>query len=504
MDSGKNLRLGILEKDANNYIINLFSKHNWECKIENRYERGEYLIIILLKGKISFKIAFLYSSATENSIYKKIDNEVDEIITNGDFYHIDSYAHGIDKSKLHEKKSIQSVLHKWNGIATNGKISFSNTGEPRRRVREFSNIIQSEDPLKQIWNRIRQFNSKELSKVLILERIKKLNINLDESIINKKAEGFTYCIQNACDYFELANQQKLNQKIVSLYYGGIALASAEMLISPSGPASLDEVESMTKFGHGLFTYDALTENSFEDFIIGVLSNGFYKKWVDFLGHDTSNFPQKKPKKESDIDLNKEENITLIELFSRIPELEDLFYLVTQSPTNWLQVSYEVELNGVFGDKNPNESYIKLLDTSYSKNLQDIEKLNEPFFEIEYLKSNKGIAFKTLVKHPGHKYWHEAIKIHSSPYTSSTVLFPIFKTVDSYRAISIAILYSLSILVRYRPSIWREVLSGKHDKYLVLTEEFLSVYERLIPQEFLTSFLDKKVYVTQSGSMMARI
>lgn len=504
MDTGKKLRLDILEKDVNNFIVNLFSKHNWICEIENRYEKGEYIIILLSKGDVSLKIAFLYSSATNNEVYKKLDNDVDEIIINGDFYHIDSYAYGIDKSKLHEKKSIQVILHKWNNIATNGKISVANIKEPKRCVREFSNIIQSEEPLKQIWNRIRQFNSKELSKALILERVNKLNINLDESIINKKAEGFTYCIQNACDYFELANQQKLNQKIVSLYYGGIALASAEMLISPTGPKSLDEVESMTKFGHGLFTYDSLTENSFEDFIIGVLSNGFYKKWVDFLGYDTSSFHKKKPKKKSDIDLMKEENTTLIELFSRIPELEDLFYLVTHSPTNWLEVGYEMELNGIFGDKHLNESYIKLLDKSYSKKLEDIEKLNEAFFEIEYLKSEKGIAFKTLVKHPNHKYWHEAIKIHSSPYTTSTMIFPIFRTVDSYRAISIAILYALSILVRYRPSIWREVLSGKHDKYLVLTEEFLSVYERLIPQEFLTSFLDKKIHVVQSGSMMARI
>jgi hypothetical protein len=59
-------------------------------------------------------------------------------------------------------------------------------------------------------------------------------------------------------------------------------------------------------------------------------------------------------------------------------------------------------------------------------------------------------------------------------------------------------------MRYRPSIWREVVSGKHENYLALIEEFLDVYERLAPQEFFENLISKQVSVTQSGSIFSQM
>ena len=41
-------------------------------------------------------------------------------------------------------------------------------------------------------------------------------------------------------------------------------------------------------------------------------------------------------------------------------------------------------------------------------------------------------------------------------------------------------------------------------YLALVEEFLDVYERLAPQEFIESLLSKQVHVIQSGSIFAQM
>ncbi|MDC5424421.1 YaaC family protein, partial [Acinetobacter baumannii] len=71
-------------------------------------------------------------------------------------------------------------------------------------------------------------------------------------------------------------------------------------------------------------------------------------------------------------------------------------------------------------------------------------------------------------------------------------------------ITVVILYALSILVRYRPSIWLEVVSGKYENYLALTEEFLSIYERLAPQHFLEALLNKSLNVVQPGSLFSSI
>jgi len=79
-----------------------------------------------------------------------------------------------------------------------------------------------------------------------------------------------------------------------LYYGTMALAQAEMLASPSGPTDLDEVEDMTKFGHGLYALPT-PEGGFADLQVGVLARGFFPKWMESLEHDTSGYPQKRPR-----------------------------------------------------------------------------------------------------------------------------------------------------------------------------------------------------------------
>ncbi|EAQ64101.1 hypothetical protein MED121_21066 [Marinomonas sp. MED121] len=505
MDTGKKTRLGILKSDAQRDIIDPFNVHNWEGVVEGSFPNGEYIVITLKKSDVEFKIALLYSCATENGVYKVLDRTVDLIVVNGSFYHLESFAYGIE-TEVVEKSSIQSYIIKWNAEVSEGKISSGGPDKPKLKPREFNSYIQSESPINQIWSRIKQFKTKGLAKKLVIERYASAGISYSDESIDSKAEGLAFCIQNGCDYFEAASKQKLNQRVVSLYYGGIAFASAEMLASPEGPSTLDEVESMTKYGHGLYTFDSTSKNSFEGFVVGVLSNGFYKKWMDFLGFDTTLFPSKKPKKAEDIDLSKPEVTTLIELFSRVPELEDLFLLVTNSPANWLNFHYDSDANG-FSLSQPRlrETYVTINDISCSKTKEDIAALSLPLEQIEYQTSEyPGLHFKALVKHPDTEYWHGVINQHRSPFTGSSIIIPAFGSVTEYRAICVALLYSLSILVRYRPSIWREVVSGKHENYLALTEEFLDVYERLAPQEFFENLLSKRVRVTQPGSMSAQL
>ena len=501
MDTGKQQRLNILTKDAKSKIINPFEKHNWQCVITNAVEDGEFLLIQLDKNNITYKIGFLYSSATDNRVYKRLDSEVDLIIINGSFYHIESFAYGIS-TKVVESKNIQDYILEWNKSASNGKISSPNPQRPKTLFKEFNNRIQSENPINQIWSRIRQFKTKGLAEKLVIQRSQQLGITLSQDDIISKASGLAFCIQNGCDYFENAINQKTNQRIISLYYGAIAFASAEMLVCPNGAKSLQEVEDMTKFGHGLYTFDSLTENAFEGFVVGVLSNGFFKKWIEFLEYDVSEFPTKKPRKAQEIDLTNPYVTNLIDLFSRIPELEDLLGMLTENQENWLLFNYDMEANGLRYE-NRGATYLKITDKSCSKTVEDIAKLDLPLEQIEYIETDEPyLHFRALLNHPDHKYWHEIIKLHNSPFTATSYILPIFSSINEYRCIATVILYALSILVRYRPSIWRSVVTGQYENYLALTEEFLFVYERLAPEQFLESLLGTKLHVVQSGSILA--
>ncbi|EBY6848839.1 hypothetical protein D5952_22020 [Salmonella enterica subsp. enterica] len=154
MDTGKQMRLNILVKDAEDNIIHYFKKHHWDCEILGSYPNGEYVIIKVSKRNVSYKLALLYSCATENAVYKNLDKLVDLIVLNGSFYHLESYAYGITTEVI-ELKSIQSYIIKWNTDASNGKVSLGCQDIPSFKPKEFTNYIQSEQPINQIWSRIR-------------------------------------------------------------------------------------------------------------------------------------------------------------------------------------------------------------------------------------------------------------------------------------------------------------------------------------------------------------
>jgi hypothetical protein len=59
-------------------------------------------------------------------------------------------------------------------------------------------------------------------------------------------------MRSALDYVGTTSGDKLNRRVLSLCCGIMAFARAEMLAAPSKPAHLDEVEGMTKQGHGLY------------------------------------------------------------------------------------------------------------------------------------------------------------------------------------------------------------------------------------------------------------
>ena len=75
----------------------------------------------------------------------------------------------------------------------------------------------------------------------------------------------------------------LNRRVLGLYYGTMALAQAEILASPSGLIDLDQVEGMTRHGHGLYAL-AMPQGGFADLRVGVLASSFFPQWMKFLFH----------------------------------------------------------------------------------------------------------------------------------------------------------------------------------------------------------------------------
>jgi len=66
------------------------------------------------------------------------------------------------------------------------------------------------------------------------------------------------------------------------------------------------------------------------------------------------------------------------------------------------------------------------------------------------------------------------------------------------------LYELSILARYRPAVWREIIEGSLDQYRALIEAYDQVVDRVIPELALQAISGKRVTATTAGSMLAPI
>lgn len=153
------------------------------------------------------------------------------------------------------------------------------------------------------------------------------------------------------------------------------------------------------------------------------------------------------------------------------------------------------------EKPASSSYI-FLSSHYRKISQaSILAQHWPFAELTEVESEKDQSrYRVRIDHPGLQYWHQALLMHRSPYLqSSALVMPVIGGVYDYRAVALAILYALSILVRYMPGSWRRVEGGDWDQHLSVMRATLDVFERLLPQEFLESITNERIHTSLPGS-----
>src|SRR4051812_11725843 len=92
IDTGVKARMKILDDSVDRNIVDLLTHQGWSSEIAERNEAGEYIIVECVKSEVTKRVALLYTSATDNAHYKALDSKSDAIYTNGELYHIESYA----------------------------------------------------------------------------------------------------------------------------------------------------------------------------------------------------------------------------------------------------------------------------------------------------------------------------------------------------------------------------------------------------------------------------
>lgn len=505
MSTGWESRLAILRRDAESKLLAPLRTHGWTAAIEREVEQGEYLILKAERAGVEHRVAIMYTSATANAVYKALAPQVEHIFIKGELYKLESYAHGVT-TPVSTADDFHGVLIDWNNATSTGKFAPNTPAAPIVALPPKHRLLLSEEPIEAIWLRLRQLTSVSLARKLVATRATNEGLTLDEVAVLTKAEGLAFSLRNAGDYFKTRDGQNVSQRVLNLYYGSMAFAFAEMLAAPTGPKSLADIEKITTQGHGLCTLDGEQEG-LERVVVSTVATGFFASWMKFLGIPTEGFPTKKPKTYADLAKQSESSwLTVEALFARIPEVADLFLDIFTSKPAWLTPTYDQEANPSFSffgkqRERPPTTYSVFVDESARLTTEDIAAFPGPISQIsEVASKDAGRHFRVAVDAAGKDTWWDALPVHRSPFERTALIVPAFGTVGEYRAICVALLYALSIMVRYRPSVWRRVQEGDHDHLRVLVEAYLAVIERVLPEQFLERITAQRVFAKQPGSL----
>lgn len=492
---GVETRMAILKETTEQQILKPLRNHRWNASIIAENAHAEYVVIEARKSDRVHRIGLLYTSSVDTKFYQELDEQVESVFVSGALYQVDRHAFGISRP-VNSIDQFFAAL-----IAWNKEIAPSAYVAPLKPKPTIVRRITAEAPLDAIWARLEQFGSVQLARKLVERRC---GDDLRPIAAAVKAEGIAFTIRNASDYFRAGANESLSRRILNLYYGVLALASAEMLASPNGASDLDEIESFTKGGHGLST--VATSGGFGSFGIHVLNSGFFSRWASFLGADISVYPRQRAKTEGDLqNLPPSTYTTIGRLLAAIPELGDLYLEVFDQEPSWIVPIYEWQegdLSSNFGiDVKSESTYITLLDQSRRLSQNKISSARWPIAEVAPTKSEgTGNAFRARVDHAGYEYWHEALPLHESPFLpSGALIMPVLSGTEEYRSNAFVVLYALSIIVRYMPSVWRRIEGGDWDQYSVLIKTTIGIFERVLPEEFLETIIGERLHVRQPGS-----
>lgn len=365
-----------------------------------------------------------------------------------------------------------------------------------------------------IWLRLKRLTSSQICKKII----QKNHPSLQEVECINKSVGMSSAIRSAIGYWETENGG-LNSKILSRYYALLQISLAEQISSGDPKDDLKAVQKHTELGHGLFT-KTIENGTFPDnILIGCLKSGHFYSYAKNIGIDIKKYSsERRPR--SDEELETSSTYTLTDLLRRIPELriqikeifgknplsfqigpanrnmelrsrERLQQGQSQSPPGALRFTYAA-------------IYPKGIETTaeelnaYNLGITDIEKESD-----EIITRFNETYFVGKVFHPEEELWWDHISTHKSGYCGTSSIVPFWGTQDPF-VLHLVVFYALSIIVRYLPETWHEIEHGKLDYMNSFLENYLAIFDSVLPKLAVERLTKTHLVVTSPDSMNSPI
>lgn len=380
--------------------------------------------------------------------------------------------------------------------------------------------ILSENPLEQIWTQLSLWESANLARKVILTRADRHGIAIDQDLLERKALALSYCIRTARE--NIRNPfSGLTVGNICNYYGCMWLAAATLAADPSNDVDLARLEEFTKRGHGLGNI-AADDGTFPDNeFLYVRESGFFREFLKASGLDRSTLSgislaggRLPPVADMDVD-QRRKLLPLDGLLARIPELASTYEYVTDRSSLTFGLHHSSRNMGEnmdgaragdhFNTPMPQRTRdYTWLSVSGSGPISEahIRENGPPLREIKWSEYAGQWGWQGQLSHPSATLWYDHITLHKSAMTGTCWIKPLFDGVNDVFALHLMLLYGLSILARYRPAVWREVIEGDLDQYQSLIAGYYNVFQRVVPELALKRISDRPVAVTQPGSFFA--
>lgn len=343
-------------------------------------------------------------------------------------------------------------------------------------------FLSCESPERYIWDEYLYFENESTAKRILKEKYAQLGVDSPERAAFRNVESLIYYIKQARDIFQTVKHSSLWVQPLLLYYGMMSLLKALLLTLDT-----NYPQNTSVLRHGLSTRKRKKEpfQFFQD-EIRIQKEGLFPLVVQLLNEQVSSG----------------DTYTAQELLGFIPEVQTGYRRLFHKPTLLpIQLATEDEVKH---DEKGMLFWIgeEVLDQLHLTSHSLVEKLNrhpsQAVFALNETSETKG-RLALCWQHPDvdhvlhwskgfdHPLFYENSKGDYYLWISNNrPLMPVSELLAQYM-----LLFSLSMLCRYEPPIWGEMMMGNASEEIILVQQLISVVQRKFPQLILHALRDEK-------------
>ena len=217
-----NPRINIMRQNDRE-IVHFVELLGWNLNEIKCIERHDTLVYSVQKENqqgetVTHRLALLYSQSTSRDVYRTLENEVEIILINGMSYDPNNTFSVGCKVPVLPEQDFRFVLTDWNLELLGIETLSEDAGRNEQEQLGYITIIE-ENPLEQIYTQLRALTSHTVARKSVEQHAQRLQMNLSEEVIGCKAQGVSYLVQNAIDYYDSASTENMTQRMLNLYYG---------------------------------------------------------------------------------------------------------------------------------------------------------------------------------------------------------------------------------------------------------------------------------------------